>query len=88
MSKKHQHWDELGLLDMDMDEMCDELGITQEDILERFKERVRAYEKLVAARSEWDDSGRSFEDEEDDLDRDIYDYRAKAITDFSDVDDL
>ena len=30
-------------LDMDIDAMCDELGITQEDILERFDDKLHEY---------------------------------------------
>jgi hypothetical protein len=38
----HEH-----LTDMDLDVMCDELGITQADILDRFKDRVHQYWKHI-----------------------------------------
>lgn len=31
------------LVDMDLDEMCDELGITKEEVLDRFKDKVYNY---------------------------------------------
>lgn len=34
-------------LDMELDEMCDELGINQEDILDRFKDKLNAYYERV-----------------------------------------
>jgi len=49
--------------DMDMLELCDELGITTEDIIERFKERVYAYQKSL---DEWGEWYNEFDDERDD----------------------
>jgi hypothetical protein len=35
------------LLDLDLEQMCEEMGITQEDILRRFRDRLhQVYERL------------------------------------------
>lgn len=42
------------LLGLDLEEMCDELGITAEDILYRFREKVYNYTQRVDFADQWD----------------------------------
>lgn len=53
------------LLGLDLEEMCDELGITGEDILYRFREKVYNYTQRVDFADQWDYDEGLDENEED-----------------------
>lgn len=57
------------LLGLDLEVMCDELGITPEDILYRFREKVYSFSQRVDFADQWDyDEG---SDEDDEIDHRI-----------------
>lgn len=70
------------LMDMDLDVMCEELGVTQEMIVDRFKDKVYNYYQHVDRGIE-DALAKEFEDDENDLQVN----KGRSVEDYSDDED-